>query len=319
MKAYRIIKSSVFLVLGVLISCASTSDSMKEELDRTSRELSRLREDHSRLRAWMEETSDQITVMHYKIERHHKALLKRGDLHGLPVIKLQSSGQKEEKEQEQEQEAVESPEVRIIQDRDDAVQDAFEEAEEPDDKDRPVLRLHGNTVAGKRRSVVSSIQNLRQERGGLDNLGVSEMPSSTDSSLEEQSQPENEFERAYQLYTSKKYDAAIKIFEMIQAGTGSTDLGARAAYWSGECLVGKRDYLGAIGEYERLLRKYPGSKKVPSAIYRLGWSHEQIGDVERAKHYYFMVVEKYPHSPAARRAISRLKAGGEEVMRQASL
>jgi len=315
MKAYRIIKSSVFLILSVLISCSSSTDSLKKELDRTSKELSRLREDHSRLRAWMEETNDQITVMHYKIERHHKALLQRGDLNGLPVIKLQAS----EKKQEKKEAAVESPEVRIIEHEENTVKDAAYDDEKPDDDDRPVLSLHGNAAGVRKRGVVSSIQKLQHEQGGLHNLGVSEMPSSTDSPGAAQSQPEAEFEKAYQLYTDKKYDAAIKIFEMIQAGTDSTDLSARAAYWSGECLVGKHDYLGAIGEYERLLRKYPDSRKVPSAIYRLGWSHEQIGDVERAKHYYFMVVEKYPHSPAARRAISRLKAGGEEVMRQASL
>jgi TolA-binding protein len=78
-------------------------------------------------------------------------------------------------------------------------------------------------------------------------------------------------------------------------------------YWRGECYLAKGRFLKAIGEFERLGKRYPDSEKVPSGLYRIGFVYDKLKDFKTAVRYYFEVVEKYPGTDAARRAGNRVQ------------
>jgi len=299
------------MILSFLLiaGCSSEKDALQSQVSQLEKEVIRVKEEQSRLRAMAEETRDEMVVVKDKIQRHQEVLNRDGSLTSrLPVVKIQG----------EEPGAVDpagtSAGMNVI---------SFKE-DEPviDNTPRPVLRL--NEAESRPFRLTDTDIGLGDK--DRQNLGVSTLPPLSEpagAGLSEGKATDpvvrSDFEKAYQLYTQKSYSEALRLFGKVLADAKSPEEGARAFYWRGECLIGQKDYVGAIGENERLLKRYPASEEVPSALYRLGWLYEQLGDMERAKHYYFSVVEKYQDSPAAQRAVSRLKAKGMEVNRQASV
>lgn len=63
------------------------------------------------------------------------------------------------------------------------------------------------------------------------------------------------------------------------------------------------DMAGAIALYERLLREYPASDAADEAQFMIGFiCEEHLGDFERARQAYGLVVERYPDSDLAENA-----------------
>jgi TolA-binding protein len=66
--------------------------------------------------------------------------------------------------------------------------------------------------------------------------------------------------------------------------------------------------LRAVGELERLLKRYPRSDKKSSALWRIGNAYDKLGDSTQALGYYFRVVEEFPSTDVARKASQRVAA-----------
>ena len=63
------------------------------------------------------------------------------------------------------------------------------------------------------------------------------------------------------------------------------------------------DMTGAIAQYERLLREYPASAAADEAQFMIGFiCEEHLGDFDRARQAYRLVVERYPDSELAENA-----------------
>lgn len=138
---------------------------------------------------------------------------------------------------------------------------------------------------------------------GADNLGVvskgSEKP---DGAAFEMSL----FNEAYRAYSNKQPEEALRGFADFIKSNPEHDFADDAVYWRGECYLTQGKFLHAIGEFERLVRRYPSSEKVSSGTYRIGFAYDKLRDYGKAYEYYFEVVEKFPGTDAARRAGSRV-------------
>lgn len=66
------------------------------------------------------------------------------------------------------------------------------------------------------------------------------------------------------------------------------------------------DYSKALEMYERLAAEYPDFKKLSEAYYQMGTIYLLMGDLDKTKDAFTMVVEKYPKSPRASGAHFRL-------------
>ncbi|MBN1307773.1 MAG: tetratricopeptide repeat protein [Chitinispirillaceae bacterium] len=66
------------------------------------------------------------------------------------------------------------------------------------------------------------------------------------------------------------------------------------------------DYSQALAMYERLANEYPEFPKLSEAYYQMGTIYLLMGDMDKTKDAFTMVVEKYPKSPRASGAHFRL-------------
>lgn len=173
---------------------------------------------------------------------------------------------------------------------------------------RPVLVLGPKTRASRRAPTTNRpaagplLGSSDFEHLGADNLGVVSDKERTDL-------PQGAmalFNNAYREYSNKQYSAALDGFaEFIKAEPGHA-FADDAVYWRGECYLAQGKFLYAVGEFERLMRRYPSSEKVSSGLYRIGFAYDKLRDYAKAAEYYFEVVDKFPGSDAARRASSRV-------------
>lgn len=75
---------------------------------------------------------------------------------------------------------------------------------------------------------------------------------------------------AQQLYAKGDYALALEVLTpFTTSGTGSANVD-RAIYLMGMCHLGEKEWAGAQGDFERLLRDYPESDSAASAAFRLG-------------------------------------------------
>jgi tol-pal system protein YbgF len=140
---------------------------------------------------------------------------------------------------------------------------------------------------------------------GGDNLGVvaegAPSAAGADGSMDQ-------FQEAYRAYTNQQYEAALAGFSRFVAAQPGHDYADNALFWRGECLLAEGKQLQAVGEYERLLSRYPRSEKAPAALLRIGFVYDKLNDLEKASDYYFKVVDGYPGSDEARKASQRVAA-----------
>ena len=173
---------------------------------------------------------------------------------------------------------------------------------------RPQLTLYG-----KRRQTAqhgSGLGHTRQTIGGPtgfegldpDNLGVVPMEQApADTAMPA-------FQSAYRAYSNKKYDEALTGFSAFIRDNPTHNYADNAVFWRGECYLAKAKFFKAIGEFERLQRRFPKSEKRSSGLLRTGFAYDQLGDRSKALEYYFRVVDNHPGSDAARRASMRVSA-----------
>jgi tol-pal system protein YbgF len=78
-----------------------------------------------------------------------------------------------------------------------------------------------------------------------------------------------------------------------------------AQYWLGESYYGQKNYAQAIEEFDVVIRDYPDSPKVPSALFKQGDAYLQMGDTSRATKVLCELVAKHPKTREARLARER--------------
>jgi tol-pal system protein YbgF len=85
------------------------------------------------------------------------------------------------------------------------------------------------------------------------------------------------------------------------------DVADTAQYYLAESLYSAKDYRQAIAEFERLVRDYPRSPQVPSALLKTGYAYYEIKDGVQGRRALRTLVEKHPTSREAKLAEERLR------------
>jgi tol-pal system protein YbgF len=120
-----------------------------------------------------------------------------------------------------------------------------------------------------------------------------------------------EAKRLYQAalgdYQRGKFDLAAQGFRTYLAQAPTGDVADTAQYYLGESLYSTKDYRGAITEFERLVRDFPQSPQVPSALLKTGYAYYEIKDSVQGRRALRTLIEKYPTSNDAKLAEAKLR------------
>ncbi len=117
--------------------------------------------------------------------------------------------------------------------------------------------------------------------------------------------------KAFGLFSGNNYEAAATSFASFIKTHPASDYTANAHYWLGECFVALKRYPQAIEAFRTVVSSFPGGKKAPEAMLKIGLTHELAGDSSRAHAAFQEVVEKFPASDAATKARELLLREGK--------
>jgi tol-pal system protein YbgF len=143
---------------------------------------------------------------------------------------------------------------------------------------------------------------------------VGELPGSTSAASPGSAEARRLYQAALGDYQRGKFDLAAQGFRTYMEQEPRGDVADTAQYYLGESLYSAKDYRGAIDEFERLVRDFPQSPQVPSALLKTGYAYYEIKDSVQGRRALRTLVEKYPSSKEAKLAEERLRledrAGG---------
>jgi tol-pal system protein YbgF len=83
-------------------------------------------------------------------------------------------------------------------------------------------------------------------------------------------------------------------------------LADNAQYWLGEALYVNKTYPEALAAFQRVIDKYPQSRKLPDALLKIGFCRYEMKQWEPARQILGQVVARYSDTPAGRLAQQRL-------------
>jgi tol-pal system protein YbgF len=130
-----------------------------------------------------------------------------------------------------------------------------------------------------------------------------------------------ETKRLYQAalgdYQRGKFDLAVQGFRSYLEQAPRGDVADTAQYYLGESLYSIKDYRGAIAEFERLVRDFPQSPQVPSALLKTGYAYYEVKDGVQGRRVLRTLVEQYPTSREAKLAEERLRLEDRAGVRRA--
>lgn len=269
----------VVLVPLASAGCASAHRALEQENHTLQNEISRLKADKANLSARAAALEDETLVLEKKAQQ-----CAANTRPTLAVVRLEAEGETEADRDPQ-------PEVR---DR--------EISREP----RPVLTLgpggavHSAGTGAGVRSIPSSATGLAFDNA--DNLGVTAGAASTASTPSDM----DAFNEGYRLFANGKHSEALTVLGSFVASSAGHAYADDALFWRGECYLAMGKPLRAVGEFERLLSRYPSSDKTASALWRIGYAYDRLGDSTQALAHYFRVVDEYPTTEVARKASQRV-------------
>ena len=281
---------AVGLLMVVSFGCSTSKEALTKTIDDLNRELLMARAGKLNLAARNVSLDDKVLLLEKQIEKCRS----EEDEKRLRVVTLTTNSEA-------------GPEPTVAEE---IIWKDQEVSKKDDGKKRPVL-----TIVGERRASPGAGTSHRSGSPavpfpivGGDNLGVVD----ADSGGSPAPGPMDDFQKAYRAYSNKDFTVALEMFSRFVKENPDHEYADNAMYWKGECFFGQGKMLKAIGEYERLLRRYPRSDKTASTLYRIGFVYDKLHDRQRAGEYYFKVVEMYPGTQAARKASLRVAAIREE-------
>lgn len=114
------------------------------------------------------------------------------------------------------------------------------------------------------------------------------------------------FESAYGLFKNGHHAKAVKAFhEFIKKYPESSHV-PNAIFWLGSAKFALKDYKGALGIYQSLLKVAPGTPKAAEAMLNIAGCQKELKQKTAAKKTLKQLIAKYPSSEAADKAKKRL-------------
>jgi len=126
----------------------------------------------------------------------------------------------------------------------------------------------------------------------------------------EVAQEGNALERGRALFQAGKFEPAIEALKQFleENPKGRGPQTEECIYLLGESYFLLKQYQASIVEYSKLPEKFPNSKRLPGALLRIAQAFESMGLHEDAKGFYLELMDKYPKSPEAKKALEKQKS-----------
>ena len=117
-----------------------------------------------------------------------------------------------------------------------------------------------------------------------------------------------DYDRAFDALKQGQYAEASRLFNAFIRTYPDGELVDNATYWLGESYYVTQNYQIALDTFQQLLSRYPSSGKSADALLKVGYCHHELGDSRKAQETLRSVIQRYPDTPVARLAQSRLRA-----------
>jgi tol-pal system protein YbgF len=101
---------------------------------------------------------------------------------------------------------------------------------------------------------------------------------------------------------------ARELFTELLQRFHSDELAPSAQYWLAETYYAEKRYNDAIVEFQKVLKEWKGSEKVPDSLLKIGMSFQAQGDCKNAVLFFDEVIAGHKSSPAAKIARERQAA-----------
>lgn len=149
-------------------------------------------------------------------------------------------------------------------------------------------------------SVASSASNasLSVLEGGSLGPGQLPVPGGTDRA---------NYQAAFELLKQGRYDQASIALQQFMVAFPTSELSDNAQYWLAETHYVTQDYKKALPEFQKVLERYPDSRKIPDALLKIGYCNYELKRRADAEKALSAVVARFPETTAARLASQRLE------------
>lgn len=112
---------------------------------------------------------------------------------------------------------------------------------------------------------------------------------------------------AFNLLKSGRYEDAAAAFRQFIAAYPTGSYAGNAQYWLGETHYVTRKFDLAMQEFQRLVSNYPDSTKLPGALLKIGYVHDELGNKAEAERVLNDLRVRYQDSAAAKLALKKLQ------------
>jgi tol-pal system protein YbgF len=119
--------------------------------------------------------------------------------------------------------------------------------------------------------------------------------------------PKTLYDSALEDIRSEKYALAESRFLSFLMQYPSHELASNAQYWLGEAAYGQKKFDLAISEFEKVVKNYPKSPKIPASLLKIGLTQIEAGKKKEGIQILNNLIKTYPNSPEANTAREKLK------------
>jgi len=152
---------------------------------------------------------------------------------------------------------------------------------------------------------VGNIEHSLKKGKGETDLQRSEATDAVPSE-EAKTDPKAAYNACYKLFKDGQNEKARNEFQKFLKQYPKTPYSGSAQFWIAETWYVDDKFEKAIVEYDKVIKGFPTSDKVPHALLKQGMSFQKLGDDGSAKIVYQQIMKKYPQTQQAKVARARL-------------
>jgi tol-pal system protein YbgF len=114
------------------------------------------------------------------------------------------------------------------------------------------------------------------------------------------------YQAAFALLKDSQYERAIAGFQKFLATFPASPLAENAQYWMGEAYYVNKSFPEAQAAFQRVIDKYPQSRKRPDALLKIGYCQYELRQPDLARQTLLQVTSQFSDTPAGHLAQQRL-------------
>jgi len=164
-----------------------------------------------------------------------------------------------------------------------------------------------STIAGQESGVqeaqnTEKLQKQSSSTQSQSSLSENNIESTTPALSEKQ-----RYQNAYEILRNGHNSRAIAEFKALLKDFPAGEYADNAQYWLGEAYKVNKDIDSARTAFNKVVRVYPDSPKVPDALLKLGYIELEQNNIAKARDYLTQVTVSYPGTTAAHLATKKIR------------